>query len=62
MNTALAKVCFDTVKILEGIAKELLSTMEKLGSKKIAENFRKDLNTLANEWKMNARNIYLVLE
>ena len=28
MNTALAKVCFDTVKILEGIAKELLSTMK----------------------------------
>ena len=49
MNTALAKARFDMVKIIESIAKELLSNMEKIGSKTIVENFQKDLNILVNE-------------
>ena len=49
MNTALAKDCLKAVIILEGIVKELLSTMRTLGRKKITEKFRKDMNEIANK-------------
>ena len=49
MNIALAKVRLETVIILEDIAKELLSTMETLGNKKIADKFREDMNEIANK-------------
>ena len=49
MNTALAKVRLETVIILDDIAKKLLSTMGTLGSKTIADKFRKNMNEIANK-------------
>ena len=55
MNTALAKVRLETVMILEDIAKELLSTMGTLESKKIA-------GKVANKLEDDARVAQLLLE